>query len=106
MFAAQAGAKHVYGIDMSDIITDAREIVRKNGFESKITLIQGKVEEIKLPVRCTSTPRSPFQTHTSQLSDVLEERVHRCRWKEEKAFYTEAGALFTQGYCSIMNARA
>lgn len=50
MFAAQAGAKHVYAIDMSDILTDAREIVRKNGFADKITLFQGKVEDIKLPV--------------------------------------------------------
>jgi protein arginine N-methyltransferase 1 len=50
MFAAQAGAKHVYGIDMSDIISDAREIVQVNGFADKITLIQGKVEEITLPV--------------------------------------------------------
>ena len=50
MFAAQAGAKHVYGIDMSDIITDAREIIRLNGFEDRITLLQGKVEDITLPV--------------------------------------------------------
>jgi len=36
--------------DLQDIITDAREIVRINGFADKITLIQGKVEEIQLPV--------------------------------------------------------
>eukprot|EP00961_Rhodomonas_salina_P084566 1135974-Rhodomonas_salina.1 len=40
----------VIGIDMSDIIDDAREIVRANGFEDKITLIKGKVEEVTLPV--------------------------------------------------------
>ena len=50
MFAAQAGAKHVYAIDMSDIIADAREIVAANGWADTITLIQGKVEEIDLPV--------------------------------------------------------
>ena len=50
IFAAQAGAKHVYGIDMSDIIFEARDIVRHNGFADRITLLQGKVEEIKLPV--------------------------------------------------------
>ena len=55
MFAAQAGAKHVYGIDMSDIITDAREIIRLNGFQDKITLIQGKVEQVELPVRVPPT---------------------------------------------------
>jgi protein arginine N-methyltransferase 1 len=50
MFACQAGAKHVYGIDMSNIIDQAKIIVEKNGFADRITLIKGKVEEIELPV--------------------------------------------------------
>ncbi|EAZ63579.1 hypothetical protein PICST_51802 [Scheffersomyces stipitis CBS 6054] len=50
MFAAKAGAKHVYSVDMSNIIEKAREIVALNGFEDKITLIQGKLEDIDLPV--------------------------------------------------------
>jgi len=49
MFAAQAGAKHVIGVDMSSIIESAREIVRANGFADKITLVRGKMEEISLP---------------------------------------------------------
>ena len=35
MFAAQAGAKHVIGVDMSGIIEHARGIVKANGFEDK-----------------------------------------------------------------------
>ncbi|KAI9307605.1 S-adenosyl-L-methionine-dependent methyltransferase [Cunninghamella echinulata] len=50
MFAAKSGAKHVYGIDMSNIINQAREIVKDNGLSDKITLIQGKMEEVVLPV--------------------------------------------------------
>ncbi|KAI7900799.1 S-adenosyl-L-methionine-dependent methyltransferase [Cokeromyces recurvatus] len=50
MFAAKAGAKHVYGIDMSNIIHQARVIVKDNGLDDKITLIQGKMEEVVLPV--------------------------------------------------------
>ena len=50
MFAAQAGAKHVYAIDCSTIIHQAQVIVKKNGFGDRITLIQGKVEEVELPV--------------------------------------------------------
>ena len=49
MFAARSGAKHVIGVDMSNIITMARKIVDLNGFSDKITLIQGKMEEIELP---------------------------------------------------------
>lgn len=48
-FAAKAGAKHVIGVDMSTIIFKAREIVKVNGLSDKITLIQGKMEEIELP---------------------------------------------------------
>lgn len=50
IFAARAGAKHVYGIDNADIVHYAREIVKQNGFKDQITIIQGKVEEIDLPV--------------------------------------------------------
>ncbi|ORE18766.1 S-adenosyl-L-methionine-dependent methyltransferase [Rhizopus microsporus] len=50
MFAAKAGAKHVYGIDMSNIIHQARVIVKDNHLDDKITLIQGKMEEVVLPV--------------------------------------------------------
>ncbi|CCG22818.1 Hmt1 major type I protein arginine methyltransferases (PRMT) [Candida orthopsilosis Co 90-125] len=50
MFAVKAGAKHVYSVDMSSIIGKAREIVDLNGFSDKITFLQGKLEDIKLPV--------------------------------------------------------
>lgn len=48
-FAAKAGAKHVIGVDMSTIIIKAREIVEVNGLSDKITLLQGKMEEVELP---------------------------------------------------------
>ncbi|KAF3906570.1 hypothetical protein ABW20_dc0108049 [Dactylellina cionopaga] len=51
MFAVKAGAKHVYAVDMSTIIEKAREIVETNGMSDRITLIQGKMEEIELPVK-------------------------------------------------------
>lgn len=49
-FAVKAGAKHVIGVDMSTIIEKAREIVEVNGMSDKITLLQGKMEEVTLPV--------------------------------------------------------
>jgi protein arginine N-methyltransferase 1 len=48
-FAVKAGAKHVIGVDMSTIIEKAREIVAANGMSDKITLVQGKMEEVVLP---------------------------------------------------------
>lgn len=50
MFACKAGAKHVYGIEMANIYKDAQKIVKENGFGNKITIINGKVEEVELPV--------------------------------------------------------
>ncbi|KAF1959583.1 S-adenosyl-L-methionine-dependent methyltransferase [Byssothecium circinans] len=49
MFAVKAGAKHVIGVDMSTIIDKAKEIVAVNGMSDKITLLQGKMEEVVLP---------------------------------------------------------
>ncbi|XP_075249643.1 protein arginine N-methyltransferase 1-like [Convolutriloba macropyga] len=47
MFAARAGAKHVIGIDMSNIIEHAQRIVRDNELSGVVSLIKGKVEEIE-----------------------------------------------------------
>ncbi|KAI8323305.1 S-adenosyl-L-methionine-dependent methyltransferase [Martensiomyces pterosporus] len=49
MFAAKAGAKHVIGVDMSNIIDKAKLIVEENGLSDKITLLKGKMEEVVLP---------------------------------------------------------
>ncbi|XP_038076266.1 protein arginine N-methyltransferase 3-like isoform X2 [Patiria miniata] len=50
MFAARAGAEHVIGVDQSEIIYQAMDIVRQNKLEDNITLIKGRVEDISIPV--------------------------------------------------------
>ncbi|EJD03225.1 S-adenosyl-L-methionine-dependent methyltransferase [Fomitiporia mediterranea MF3/22] len=50
MFAAKAGASHVVGIDMSNIIDQAQKIIEANGFKDTITLVKGKLEEAVLPI--------------------------------------------------------
>ncbi|XP_062869189.1 protein arginine N-methyltransferase 3 isoform X2 [Trichomycterus rosablanca] len=50
MFAARSGAKQVIGVDQSEIIYHAMDIVRANNLESVITLIKGRIEEVDLPV--------------------------------------------------------
>mmetsp|Transcript_15388 Transcript_15388/g.23056 ORF Transcript_15388/g.23056 Transcript_15388/m.23056 type:complete len:342 (-) Transcript_15388:121-1146(-) len=81
MFAAQAGAKHVYAIDMSDIIKQAEQIIKDNGFAEKVTCIQGKVEEVKLPVDevdvIVSEWMGYFLVYENMLETVL---VARDRW--------------------------
>ncbi|XP_050391709.1 protein arginine N-methyltransferase 3 isoform X1 [Patella vulgata] len=49
MFAAKAGASHVIGVDQSEIIYQAMDIVRENGLHDKITLLKGRLEDVDLP---------------------------------------------------------
>merc|ERR1711902_172089 len=46
----KAGAAKVIGVDMSSIVDYAKKIVADNGLSDKVTIIRGKIEEIKLPV--------------------------------------------------------
>ncbi|CCU97870.1 unnamed protein product [Malassezia sympodialis ATCC 42132] len=48
MFAAKAGAKKVIGVDMSNIIDQAKVIVKANRLDHIITLVKGKLEEVDL----------------------------------------------------------
>ena len=64
LFAADAGAKHVYGIEYANIadhvfyiikynlciFLKAKKIVENNHYNDRVTIIKGKVEDIKLPV--------------------------------------------------------
>lgn len=50
IFAARAGAKHVYGLEFAHIADYATEIVKQNGLSDKITIIKAKVEDAVLPV--------------------------------------------------------
>ena len=75
IFAARAGAKHVYAVENAEIALFAREIVKKNGFEDKITIIKGKMEEIELPVKevdiIISEWMGYFLLYESMLDSVL-----------------------------------
>ncbi|XP_071135707.1 protein arginine N-methyltransferase 3-like [Mytilus edulis] len=50
MFAVSAGAKQVIAVDQSDIVYQAMDIVRENNLQDKITILKGRIEDVKLPV--------------------------------------------------------
>lgn len=50
LFSASNGAKHVYAVENSSIAYFSQQIIIKNGYQDKITIIKGKIEEIELPV--------------------------------------------------------
>ena len=45
MFAARAGAKHVFAIDASDIALKAKQNVKDNGLEDVITSVETASED-------------------------------------------------------------
>jgi predicted RNA methylase len=67
IFAARAGAKHVFAIDASNIIHEAIEIIKENGFSSKITCVKGKVEEIDL----ISVFKKQFPSDNIEKADII-----------------------------------
>lgn len=95
MFAAQAGARHVYGIDMSEIAFQAMDIVKENGLDDKITILKGRVEEIELPVSKVDIIISEwmgyFLLYESMLDSVL---FARDKW------LSPVGEIYPN-YCSV-----
>ena len=60
LFAAKAGAKRVYAIDISNITECTRQIVAENKMDDVITVIQGGVEDIDLPAASVDVIVSMF----------------------------------------------
>jgi protein arginine N-methyltransferase 1 len=50
LFAAAAGAKKVFAVDMASITNQAKQNVEENGYSDVIEVINGKIEELTLPV--------------------------------------------------------
>ena len=50
MLAVRAGAKKVIGVDMSSIISRTQKVIEKNGMSDVITLVRGRLEDVKLPL--------------------------------------------------------
>lgn len=100
MFAVQAGAKHVYAVDMSDIIKQAHEIIKANGFGAQITCIQGRIEDIDLPVDqvdiIVSEWMGYFLVYENMLKTVL---IARDRWlnKETGILLPDKATMYVCG---------
>ncbi|XP_038054564.1 protein arginine N-methyltransferase 6-like isoform X2 [Patiria miniata] len=73
-FCAQAGAKKVYAIEASAIAEQARKVVKSNGMEQQIQVIQGKVEDVELPEKVdviVSEWMGHFLLYESMLNSVI-----------------------------------
>lgn len=63
LFAAQAGAKHVYAVEASEMTEYARKLIVGNpSLGQRITVIKGKVEEVELPEKADILISEPMGT--------------------------------------------
>ncbi|XP_065863650.1 probable histone-arginine methyltransferase 1.4 isoform X2 [Euphorbia lathyris] len=63
LFAAQAGAKHVYAVEASEMTEYARKLIAGNpALGERITIIKGKVEEVELPEKADVLISEPMGT--------------------------------------------
>ncbi|KAH7648268.1 arginine n-methyltransferase [Cryptosporidium bovis] len=89
MFAAAAGAKHVYGIECSEIVHVSRNIIRDNNLSDKITFIQSKAEEAVLPVEKVDIIISEWMGYLLLFESMLDTVLY-CRDK----WLVEGGLIF------------
>ena len=75
MFAAKAGAKHVYAVEYANIADFSKKIIEDNGLSERVTVLKGKIEEIVLPVQKVDIIISEwmgyFLLYESMLDSVL-----------------------------------
>ena len=72
MFCAKLGnAHHVVGVDMSDIAHQAMDIIRENNLQDKITIIKGRLEDVRLQDKLQGTNVCTNETSDAKLFDVL-----------------------------------
>ncbi|XP_043721009.1 probable histone-arginine methyltransferase 1.3 [Telopea speciosissima] len=63
LFAAQAGAKHVYAVEASEMAEYARRLIAGNpSLGQRITVIRGKVEEVEVPEKADILISEPMGT--------------------------------------------
>ena len=90
LFAVKSGAKQVYSIQKGNIYIHTRNIIKENGLEDKITIINGFVEEIVLPIKevdiIISEQMGYFLLYESMFDSVLYAR-ERIGWLEMEYFF-------------------
>lgn len=83
IFSVQAGAKHVYAIDASDIADIAKEVVFDNHLTDKITIIKGRAEELVLDEK-VDTIVSEWMGHALLYESMLDSVIDvRDKWLKE-----------------------
>eukprot|EP00357_Protocruzia_adherens_P023006 CAMPEP_0114995660 /NCGR_PEP_ID=MMETSP0216-20121206/13858_1 /TAXON_ID=223996 /ORGANISM="Protocruzia adherens, Strain Boccale" /LENGTH=401 /DNA_ID=CAMNT_0002359737 /DNA_START=112 /DNA_END=1317 /DNA_ORIENTATION=- len=98
-FAVRAGAKHVYAVDCSDIIWQACDIAKNNGYDDKVSFIKGKVEHIKLPVEKVDIIISEWMGYFLLYESMLDSVIYaRDKWMaKDGLMFPDKAILYVAG---------
>jgi protein arginine N-methyltransferase 1 len=70
-WAAQAGARRVYAIEYTDMAKHARSVMEANGLSDIVTVIQGAVEDISLPLEADNLVPEDNTCTENQVVDII-----------------------------------
>lgn len=95
MFSSQAGAKTVYGVDMSDIVYKAMDIVKENKLDSNIVLLKAQIEKLQLPVDKVDIIVSEWMGYFLLFEGMLDSLIHA------RDTYLKPDGLILPNRCNI-----
>lgn len=71
VWAAQAGARRVYAVEYTDMANHARTVMEHNGVADIVTVIQGAVEDIELPIEADCLETEDELSDKTQVVDII-----------------------------------
>ncbi|NXY70429.1 ANM3 methyltransferase, partial [Glareola pratincola] len=95
MFAAKAGAKKVIGVDQSEIVYQAMDIVRLNKLENIITLVKGRIEDVDLPSEKVDVIISEWMGYFLLFESMLDSVIYA-----KNKYLAEGGSVYPD-ICTI-----
>ncbi|XP_018324278.1 protein arginine N-methyltransferase 1 isoform X2 [Agrilus planipennis] len=95
MFANKAGAQEIIGIDQSDIIYKAMDIIRENKLHENIKLIRGRLEDTKLPIEKFDIIISEWMGYFLLFEGMLDSFIYA------RNRYLKEGGIILPNRCSI-----
>uniref|UniRef100_A0AAV1UTA8 Protein arginine N-methyltransferase domain-containing protein n=1 Tax=Peronospora matthiolae TaxID=2874970 RepID=A0AAV1UTA8_9STRA len=104
IWAAQAGARRVFAVEATDIAVQARKVIKANGQDHIVTVIQSKIEDVELPEKVDviiSEWMGYFLLRESMFDSVL---VARDRWlKADGAMFPSHASMSIAPMCNEDN---
>ncbi|EFA02398.1 protein arginine N-methyltransferase 1 [Tribolium castaneum] len=95
LFSAKAGASKVIGIDQSEVVYKAMDIIRENNYYDTIHLMKGRIEDTNLPVEKVDIIVSEWMGYFLLFEGMLDSFIHA------RDRYLAPGGLLLPNRCNL-----